>query len=86
MEDLTFMQAKVGTVDDAIELANKGDWHIRITHSTENDMWYVYGGEKVMFKAQQRAMVDVFLYGMGFAITAMPEGGFEILKEIIGEV
>ncbi|MDZ4670626.1 MAG: hypothetical protein SH821_07130 [Phototrophicales bacterium] len=83
MEDLTFIQTKVGTLDNAIELANKGYWHISITHSAQNDMWYVYGGEILIFKAQQRAMVDVFLYGMGFAITAMPEGGFEILKETI---
>ena len=83
MDDLSYVKAKVGTVDDAIELANKGYWHITIFYSEETKKWYVYAGEKVIFSSETREMVDTFLYGMGFALTAMPDGGFEILKETV---
>jgi hypothetical protein len=83
MEDLSHVKAKVGTIEDAIELANKGYWHITIFYSEQNKRWYVNGGEKVIFSSETREMVDTFLYGMGFSLTAMLDGGFEILKETV---
>ncbi|MDX2075001.1 MAG: hypothetical protein SFZ02_01105 [bacterium] len=85
MADLSYVKAKVGTIEDAIESANKGGWNITIFYSEQTKKWYVYGGDQLIFNSETREMVDTFLYGMGFALTAMPDGGFEILKEIWGE-
>jgi hypothetical protein len=81
MQELKWMESHVGSIEDAIHLINRFQWNLAIRKI--NDFWVVTGGEAVIFRADNYAAVEAFLYGMALACAVIPETTIEKLVEEI---
>jgi hypothetical protein len=76
-----------GRVEGGIELANRLYWSI--TWQSSEQGWYVWSGEKLIFRADSEEAVKAFLYGLGLAYAVLPEPIFEQLQKevrrLVGE-
>jgi hypothetical protein len=85
MQDLMWLDTHIGTIDDAVDLINKLHWDLAISET--NGVWMVTtGGDKtVIFRADNRAALDAFLYGMALAYAGLPSPQFEQLAEEVSK-
>lgn len=78
MQELTWQQSHIGDLDDSLELINRFHWNIVITQQA--NQWTVRGGDSVIFRADNYAAVEAFLYGMALACSVVPEASLEQLE------
>lgn len=72
MQEMPWLNTHLGSIDDAIALIRRYTWDIRIIESSGR--WYVQDGpQTVIFVADSKEVVDVFLYGLGLAYACLPE-------------
>jgi len=73
-----------GTLDGAIQAANRLGWNIA-WHGSETE-WQVWGGEKTLLKTSSREAAEAFLYGLGIAYALLPEEVYEQLTHLIDQL
>jgi hypothetical protein len=73
-----------GTLDGAVELANRLYWAISVDE--HQGRWVVRGGEVVLLRTDSRQTVEAFLYGLGLAYGAIAREAFEQLEACIKEL
>ncbi len=71
MQQLSWLNSHIGSLEQAIEQINKFYWNIE-THESDQG-WIVKGGEKVLLHTESKESVDAFLYGMALAYSVLPE-------------
>jgi hypothetical protein len=81
MQQLTWLDSHIGTIEEAVDLLNSFHWNISIRQSEE--VWYVLGGEKVIFQSNQRDSVDAFLYGLALGYAVLPTHLQEEVKGMV---
>ncbi len=85
-QELRLLETHLGSLDKAIEYANRFFWYLSIAERGEGSdrRWFVFGGDKVIFCADSREAVDAFLYGMGLAYSVLPGKYAAQLKDDLG--
>lgn len=79
MQKLNWLESHLGTLDNAIELANDMQWELVILE--HDGTWYVKTGESVIFQSDNKEALEAFVYGMGLAYGAgFPADIFERIK------
>jgi hypothetical protein len=81
MQQLTWLDSHIGTIEQAINLLNSFHWNISIRQNEE--VWYVLGGDKVIFQSDQRDSVDTFLYGLALGYAVLPAHLQEEVKSTV---
>ena len=71
MNDMKRLWSHVGSLEEAIELANEFHWGISV--ETQDDKWIVRSGEKSLLVTNSKETLDAFLYGMGLAYSIIPD-------------
>jgi hypothetical protein len=84
MRELCWLERWIGSIEKAMDLANRLYWNLTVKNYTTNDgepRWTVLGGEAVIFRTDSRQAVDAFLYGMGLAYSVLPEPTIQRIRE-----
>ena len=83
MQVLLWLQSHFegATLQSGIERANRLYWSIEVVEGEAG--WVVYGGEKAIYKTDNREALDAFLYGFGLAYVVFPPEVFEPLYESV---
>jgi len=86
MQEMTWLDTHLGSLDDAIKVINDFKWYISVVES--NGIWYVTTGDRekhVIFRADNREAADAFLYGMGLAYSGIPGEFYDQLVKDVNE-
>lgn len=85
-QELRWLESHIGSIDKAIEYADKFFWNLSIVEHGEEGhrRWSVLAGEDVILGADSGEAVDAFLYGMGLAYSVLPEKYAAPLKDDLG--
>ena len=79
MQELTWLQSHIGSMEQAIELLNSFHWNLSVRQ--QGDQWHVLGGDQVIFRSNQREAVDAFLYGLALPYATLPAQIASRIKE-----
>ena len=65
MQELTWLEDRIGTMDDAKKIINQFYWNI--TWKQLHGQWVAWGGDKVIFRSDSEDALYAFIYGMALA-------------------
>jgi hypothetical protein len=66
-------------LEKGLKRANDMYWNLTIVE--KNGIWSVLGGDKDIFRTDNKHALDAFLYGLGLAYNVIPEEVFANLLE-----
>lgn len=79
MQELSWLDSHIGSLDEGIELINNLHWNITITKV--DDCWLVMGGDQVIFRGDTQEDVNAFIYGMALAYSVIPRSQLDRIRE-----
>lgn len=71
MNEMKLLWSHVGTLEEAVELANQFYWEMTI--EVQDDKWIVRLGEKPALVTDSKETLDAFVYGIGLAYSVIPD-------------
>ena len=80
MNDMKLLESHIGTIDDAVNLANQFYWSMSI--EKQDDKWIVRTGEKAVLVTDSKETLQAFVYGMGLAYSVVPDQLVDTFREI----
>lgn len=80
MQELNWLKSHIGSMSDAIDLANQFYWHITIEEIGKD--WVVKSGEKIIIRSNSKDSIDAFLYGLALGYSIIPDSMVKEFREI----
>jgi hypothetical protein len=80
MNEMKFLESHIGTIDDAVDLANQFYWSITIEQ--QDNKWIVRTGEKAALVTDSEEALQAFVYGIGLAYSIIPDQLVDRFREM----